>query len=129
MRVSTVKSLTTSIFALSAALCLPGAASAAGSYYVGTTVASNSVLWVYAPTTNLVKLCFSTTAGALACTATKPVFSSIPLATDALQYRISQNSLTGGFWILNMTTNKQALCEAKLTDTYYISCVPGAGIK
>lgn len=129
MRIPAARFLTASAFALGAMLCLSGAVSAAGSYYVGTTVASNSVLWVYAPATNMIKLCFSTTSSNLACTPVKSVFPSAPLATDAMQYRISQNSLTGGLWILNLTTNKQALCEAKLTDVYSISCALGSGLK
>jgi hypothetical protein len=102
---------------------------APGSYYVGTTVASNAVLWVYAPATNLVKLCYSTTAHSLACTATKPVFAAVPPPATAFQYRISQNSLTGGLWILDMTANRQALCEAALTNVYTITCTLGSGLK
>jgi hypothetical protein len=103
---------------------------AAGTYYVGTTVASNSVLWAYAPTTNLVKLCFETTSNTLACTATQAVFPSTPGATDNLQYRISQNSQTGGLWIVDLTSNKEALCEAAIpSSTYVITCALGAGLK
>ena len=108
---------------------LTGAAQAGGTYYVGTTVASNSVLWAFVPSTNLVKLCYSATAHTLACTPTKTVFNNTPLATDAFQFRISQNSQTGGLWLLDMTSNKQALCEAALNSTYTITCTLGSGLK
>ena len=116
--------------ALAALLALAGQpALAAGTYYVGTTVASNSVLWSYTPATNLVKLCFSTVAHTLACTTPKQMFAATPLGTDGWQFRISQNSQTGGLWLLDMTANKQALCEAALTSVYTVTCTLGAGLK
>ena len=113
------------------ALAAPASgALAAGSYYVGTSVQSNSVIWIYAPTTNSIKLCYSTLAKSLACTATKPALAVTPATGDTLQYRISQNSLTGGLWILDLTSNQDALCEAAIpASAYIVTCTRGTGVK
>ena len=113
------------------ALAAPASgALAAGTYYVGTSVQSNSVIWTYTLATNSIKLCYSTTAKTLACTTPQPALVATPATTDAMQYRISQNSLTGGLWILNVTKNQDALCEAAIpASAYIVTCTRGTGIK
>ena len=101
---------------------------APGTYYVGTTVASNPVLWAYVPQTGLIKLCYATVSNTLACTTPKAVFATLPPLADNLQYRISQQSENGGLWILDLTTNKQALCTAAIpASAYVVTCTLGSG--
>jgi len=126
-----VKHLLASMCLISTVALTATKAEAAGDYFAGTSISGVPVLWVYAPPTNQIKLCFPTTSNTLSCTATVAALVPAPSATDVLQYRVTNNgSSDGALWIVDETTAKGALCGGTLTNGIFsISCIQGTGIK
>jgi hypothetical protein len=123
--------------ALALAATAADAADAPHTYYAGASIVSGTtsipVFWNYDPTTNLIKLCYQTTSTStpLACTPGKSALAGIPSATDDLQYRLSAFTATGALWILDVTSNKAALCQATYTvstTNFTFTCTQGSGI-